>query len=397
MRVEKLTVQLARLSRCCADQREGGCGVPRMKIDRSRRALFVNLTLTLTSIALSLAGMEIAYRAWRAPELLLDWPNLILKHRLRGPDPAARYDPGLGFVPTPNRVSSRGNTDSAGFRLTPPLSPLARMEPPILATGDSFTFGMSVKDDESWPAYLQQDLRWRTINAGVNGYGLDQIVLRTEQLASTIHPAAAIVSFISDDVRRSEFHRIWDIEKPYFELDGTNLMLRNVPVPLAGDADALSFWQRTLGRSLLFERLWRALQHIEEEPIGYRVRALSRGTGEKLVCPLMRRLANVPTPILVVAQYDPRLWPGDSAVAREERRLALKVLHCADEAGLATLDTYDMIEGVVSKRGISAIYESTHHNPEGNRLIAAAIAAELTRRQMLPPVRVAPTPGPRDP
>jgi len=56
------------------------------------------------------------------------------------------------------------------------------------------------------------------------------------------------------------------------------------------------------------------------------------------------------------------------------------VLHCAEVAGLATLDTYGVVEQAVRARGIDAIYIHDHHTPEGNRLIAEAIAAALKAR-----------------
>ena len=57
---------------------------------------------------------------------------------------------------------------------------------PILAVGDSFTFGDEVNDGQTWPAQLQLLTGRRVLNGGVSGYGFDQIVLRAEQLAAKI-------------------------------------------------------------------------------------------------------------------------------------------------------------------------------------------------------------------
>jgi hypothetical protein len=78
----------------------------------------------------------------------------------------------------------------------------------------------------------------------VSGYGLDQIVLRTAQLDAALRPDVIVVSFIADDVRRTELRRIWDFDKPYFELGNGELVLRNSPVRPADAQSALTGWQR---------------------------------------------------------------------------------------------------------------------------------------------------------
>src|SRR5207237_1368886 len=62
------------------------------------------------------------------------------------------YDDTLGWSLSAC-ATPRYNVGADGFRRTPGPSTLA--EPPILATGASFTLGEQVADDESWPAYLQ--------------------------------------------------------------------------------------------------------------------------------------------------------------------------------------------------------------------------------------------------
>ena len=57
-----------------------------------------------------------------------------------------------------------------------------------LAVGDSFTFGADVSDEETWPAALERETGRRVVNAGVAGFGLDQTVLRAEQLVECTGP-----------------------------------------------------------------------------------------------------------------------------------------------------------------------------------------------------------------
>src|SRR5205807_23429 len=72
----------------------------------------------------------------------------------------------------------------------------------FVAVDNSFTERNAVADDETWPAHLERDPGWRVLNAGVRGYGLDQMVLRAESLAPRFKPRAIVLTFIQDDIYR---------------------------------------------------------------------------------------------------------------------------------------------------------------------------------------------------
>ena len=298
------------------------------------------------SILAGLLVLEIGCRLLRGPEALLSWQNLVITARIEAnkvdnPEVGSSFShhDTLGFVNTPGYTSQNLNFDSQGFRRTPTLPPNAVQEPPILATGDSYTMGPAVADAEAWPARLQEILGQRTVNAGVGAYGLDQTVLMSEQLVGRLKPAALVVGFIADDVRRAEMSRLWGREKPYFEPVGSELVLRNVPVPPPADPRrTLSPLQTLFGWSVLVDTVLDRLQMRTDWHMDY-VRALPSGTGERLACPLMRRIAGLGVPTLVVAQYLHSAW-DDPQSAAEERRVVRVVLDCAKRAGLATLDLY---------------------------------------------------------
>lgn len=340
------------------------------------------LGLLVMSVLVTLAGLELGCRLWRGPDTLLAWPNLVAQQFTNSQTWCDnRDDPELGWVPTPGCAKPLYHHDADGFRVVPSLSGEPLEGPPLLITGDSYAYGEEVADGETWAAYLQTLIGARTINAGVPGYGLDQIVLRSERLAASLAPAVLVVTFIPDDIERNEMGRLWGGEKPYFELIGDRLELRRVPVPPSGGN--LLFWPKIFGWSLLVDTIARRLGLVEEWYFDDR-RVLPKGSGERMVCPLMRRLARLATPTLVVAQYPPGVWRDGANEATEQRRLAQLVLRCADAAGLPTLDTFQLVNDAVRARGPDALYRIWHHNAEGNHLIAQAIVAELRRRHMLP-------------
>jgi GDSL-like Lipase/Acylhydrolase family len=359
---------------------------PAFPARRPRQSTIGRLPLLVCSVLLTLFLLEIGCRLLRGPETLLDWRNIVLVKRLEmsGQNLGHRfaYDPLLGYVQRAGYADPLMAYGAHGFRQMPPPPAGSAEALPILATGDSYTQGDEVDNAHTWPARLQGLMRRRTINAGVAAYGFDQIVLRTEQLAPQVKPGLIVLGFIADDVRRAEMSRTWGTEKPYFTLNGNAAELHNVPVPPSPDPrDTLDVWQTLFGWSVLLDTvlIHQGLQY--EWVIDHR-RATPPGTGERLACPLMRRLAALGVPTLVVAQYDFYVWQNE-AFAAEQRRISHEVLRCAEAAGLASLDLYDVTERAVQARGRDALYLAWHPSADGYRLIAETIAAELGKRHLL--------------
>jgi hypothetical protein len=350
-----------------------------------------SLALVLGSLVVGLMALELGCRlVLHGPAALLHWPNLVVASRIAerteedaGRGPSYRHDPVLGFVNTPGYVSQGASYDAQGFRRTPMLGVGGVAAPPILATGDSYTKGDEADDFGAWPSWLQEIVGVRTVNAGVGGYGLDQAVLMTERLVPRLRPGVLVVGFIADDVRRIEMSRLWGREKPYFDLTGSGLVLRNVPVPLPPDPrDSLSPLQAAFGWSVLLDTVLdrlrlRNIWHMDH------VSALPSGAGERLACPLMQRLAALGVPTLVVAQYLPTAWEVP-AQGVEERRVARVVLECAARTGLHTLDTWSMFDEAIRAGGRKAVYAQWHPNGRGYRMTAEAIADTVAREKLLP-------------
>jgi lysophospholipase L1-like esterase len=338
------------------------------------------IALVLGAVVAGLILLELGLRASTWVYLFI-WPNFVLDARtVHSERDSGRHvhDAGLGYIPRPAYAAPGLTIDADGLRNSgeAPAS-TAGTGGPILAVGDSFTFGEEVADGDSWPAQLQQITGRRVLNAGVSGYGFDQIVLRAEAMAATYAPTAIVVAFIADDIRRTEMRRLWGADKPYYDIEGETLVPRNVPVPpRAAPQTTLNFWQRTLGYSYLADFTLRRLDLLYDW-YGDHLRVHPPGTGERIACLLTRRLAGLQRSsgarVLIVAEYDPVVW-DDAKFAAEQRRMTGALLACARKEGLTTLDSYDAMAGTAKPR---QLYVQWHMNAEGNRLIARAIAADL--------------------
>jgi hypothetical protein len=333
------------------------------------------IVLVACAVLMALVSLEFAVRASTWGYLFV-YPNFVLTARtVLAERDGGRYvhDPELGHVPRAGYTAAGTTIEADGLRRTGEQLAGA----PILAVGDSFTYGDEVNDGQTWPAQLQLLTGRRVLNAGVSGYGFDQIVLRAEQMAARVKPSVIVASFIADDIRRTEMRRLWSADKPYFVLEDGKLVLAGVPVPPRADPrSTLSFWQWTLGYSHLFDFILRRLDLLHDW-YGDHKRAQAPGTGERLACLLAARLAELQRTsgarVIVLAQYDPVVW-DDPAFAAEQRHLTKGLLDCAAKDGLTTIDSFEPLAATGAPR---KLYVTWHMNETGNRLIAGLVAAKL--------------------
>jgi len=283
------------------------------------------------------------------------------------------YDEELGWVPSPGHFESMRTWTSTvdPFGLRSNGTSVSTTGPPILAVGDSFTFGDEVEDDQSWPAYLEGILHKRVLNAGVDAYGIDQAVLRAERLLDKIHPAVVILAFISDDISRTEFSyypygRGW---KPYFELEDGVLGLHNVPVP-RHPPRAEEPLRRILDYSVLADTVFsRAAPQWWVKPRVPRV----HHDGESVCVELLRRL-------------------GEGANARRARFLAValatngrigrndRLPSFVERAGGERISVLDLSKEQLALgpgRFAEQFRPNGHYAPEMNRWVAERVAASL--------------------
>ncbi len=282
------------------------------------------------------------------------------------------HDRDLGYVPRPRvrgtvRDGGPVTIEANGLRFSGEKP--ASADTPVLAVGDSFTYGEDVGDLDAWPAQLQRLTGRTVLNGGVSGYGLDQIVLRTERLMALHRPALVIVSMIANDVQRTEMRRMWWHDKPWFAIEDGRLVLRGVPVP---ERTKLPLAVRRRMERLLIE-LPPALQHLT----GYAIRAHRAGTGARISRALIERLASLQASnrveLVLIAQYDAQAWSSRSR-AQEQRNVLHPLLECAEIHGIETLDTFHRL---AAEPRPGDFYGTLHMNARGNLMIASLLAARM--------------------
>lgn len=150
-----------------------------------RSARSVNAVVTGLSLLVSLAIGEVVLRGFVTLPL-----RRVLPEVRYAPHPVRR------FTLLPDQVAfsyaAPARIDGRGFRVNGEAPPAPGERRVVLALGDSFTFGLGVRDEETWPAQLEQRVSEalqhpvEVVNAGTISYGVFQELdlLRTTGLAT---------------------------------------------------------------------------------------------------------------------------------------------------------------------------------------------------------------------
>jgi carbamoyltransferase len=190
-------------------------------------------------------------------------------------------------------------TNSIGMRASreyPKARPRGRKR--LLFLGDSYTAGDGVSNEQRFTDLLEA--RWRDLDAlnfGLNGSGTDQQVLIFERLARAFEVDAYVFCVCVENIARNMYSCFpsWDWReqtvayrpKPWFELVGDELVLKNQPVPrarrlkeqlgdwryefpvVAGDPDRYAVYKQTDGPHWrLMKRLFRRfLEQVRGAPV----------------------------------------------------------------------------------------------------------------------------------
>ncbi len=167
------------------------------------RRIAARLLLLGISAVVGLLLAELAVR------LVRPQPVMLVSRGLYAPDPPRRYRLQPGFRGTvTNRVEfdTRVAINRQGLR-GPEVGAKAPGTFRVLALGDSFTFGVGARDEETYPAQLQQLLRSRGIraevlNAGAPGFGVPDQVAWFQRWGWTLEPDVIVLAvFMANDLQ----------------------------------------------------------------------------------------------------------------------------------------------------------------------------------------------------
>lgn len=240
----------------------------------------------------------------------------------------------------------------------------------ILAVGDSFTFGDGVSDNETWPAFLEANSKKKVINGGVFAYGLDQSFLRMKSLTEKYDPEIIILSFIPDDVSRSQYSTRDSKVKPYFEVQDGGLVLNDDHVIYQGDQN-INPLRKILGYSFFaHEFMMNFFRHYWL--LGAKESAMSHTEGEKVACLIFEELNKVARDqtkpdIYVLLQYPVSL--------NESKHIYLdRLLKCIDKNYINVIDVRDDLMDLrrSDPEKFNTLFSNQHGHmtPEGNKFIA---------------------------
>jgi hypothetical protein len=329
---------------------------------------------SLLPLFILLVGLEVVVRVIRAPLWFRSFRELRLNlaHRNFPAEP----HPVLGYVPSTtghaleSRWGSRVTIDAEGFRSNGRPSP-GSTGTPIVAVGDSFTFGDQVDDDETWPAYLEAILRRPVHNGGVFGYSLGQSTLRAEEILAGMPAEFLVVSVYPDDINRCEFSKRY-APKPYFDIVDSRLVL-HVPGergPPSPEDERRRQIKNALGYSALLDAIFFATVKVWWYKEERSTRVHPPGEGLKIARLLVERIGSlchergcVP---LIVSQ--------GPALSDETTEL----LKHAERQGILTLDLIGRVTALAGDDPeIMVRYFDRHMTPAGNRWVAEEIAAVL--------------------
>jgi hypothetical protein len=150
------------------------------------------------------------------------------------------YSEELGWVNRPNLTiddfyapGAGVRTNSQSFRNDETIAPeVPEGKVRIVCMGDSFTFGIGVDNEHTWPGTLSSlESRLQSVNLGEAGYGIDQAYLKYLLTTADLEYDAVVFAFIHDNFVRMQKPMFCNYYKPILQLNDDQLVTTNVPVP----------------------------------------------------------------------------------------------------------------------------------------------------------------------
>jgi len=205
------------------------------------KRLLTNGLLVLGSFVLALVALEFALALFAPHKILtrayherydpvMGWVNKPLKNE----GVHFEYAPSRFFHVTHNSHGLRGK--ETGYEKRPGIRR-------ILFVGDSYFWGYGVSDADVLTEVLQRALppSYEVLNGGTSGYGTDQAYLWLKNEGLKYRPDIVIFGFsAANDLDEITSSVAYFTPKPLFVFEGSDLVLKNVPVPRTEQADRKS-------------------------------------------------------------------------------------------------------------------------------------------------------------
>lgn len=193
-----------------------------------RLARWLGLTALLIVVGEGAASLLlVVWNYWKAESPVLTRPSTMAdtlvgwvgRPNTNNPN---EYGPGIGVT-----------TNARGFRGTREVDsavPAGRLR--VICSGDSFTEGYGVRDQETWCARLEHERpAFEAVNMAVAGYGIDQAFLWYRRDANGIQHQLHLLGVFHNDFERTALPEMVGVPKSMLVLEGDSLALRGVPVP----------------------------------------------------------------------------------------------------------------------------------------------------------------------
>ena len=309
-----------------------------------------------------------------------------------------RYDPELGWVNAPNvrlpDLYGPGcslSTNARGFRGAAETADAAAPGTTrVVCSGDSFTLGYGVSDEETFCARLGAlGPGVEAINMGQGGYGIDQAYLWFRRDGRPLAPKLHLFAFIHEDFLRMESDRFLGYGKPVLEVKDGRLVPRNVPVPRgAYDAPWATRALPLLDELRAFRLLHGVAAGLVPEPPARRpndallplslrvfeeLRSLNAARGGELVL--------VYLPMREDLRPDGRVDAWRELVVTGARARGLRVLDLVPDLRALPLDEAARL--FLGKGEIAYRAAEGHYTAEGNARVARLLASRLAAEGLL--------------
>lgn len=376
--------------------------------------VFYNLLVFIVLLIITLFLGEGYFRLKSDTPFALQSNKNILGHNLFKTSFGFQFDSELGFIPLeyynhpehPNFGMKQKSSILHGIRLNVLLPSNYILSPGneyekqingILCVGDSFTEGLEVGNNESWPAHLEMILQRKVINAGVSVYGLDQAILRAESLLKKYNFELVIIAFIPDDVERMELSMRSGAYKPYFSIKEEHLILHNnhvvQPIHLTEiERNKYKTLYNKISFSFIAVELFQIyIQTSDRLLLNFGGRKKVNHYGGKIGTLLIDKLLEMEkkfnTKIILMAQYEDYQFDKSKTINENWRIEYLEkskmILSEAKKKGLKVIDLYEPLQSNFEKDPVE--FRSLYIGPErhmtstGNKFLAENIAKQIKK------------------